>query len=72
MNKTWIISVVVVVTKEPRDLDTFFLGVDGTEEQAEEVRQGILKTGFTVGGDRFFADQIETTTIKEDKAPTSK
>ena len=63
--KKWLISVVVLVSNSPREFKSFYMGVEGTEEEAASWKENIAKTGFIQGGDRFFPDQIETITYRE-------
>lgn len=65
MDKKWVICVVVLFNKDPREYKTFYLGVKGTEEDAKASQFLIAKTGFEAEGRRFFPDEIETLTIKE-------
>ena len=53
-----------VVCKEGKEYKTFYLTVNGTQEQAGEMKSYLVRKGFTVEGNRYFPDNIESITIK--------
>ncbi len=64
-NQLWTLCVVAQIGKKPNRFKTFYLGINGTREEAEEYQNIVAKRGFKSEEKRFFADQIESVSIKE-------
>ena len=64
MSDKWTLCVVVLANKKPREYKNFYLGISGSEEEAQAMQSHIAKKGFKAEGERFFPDQIETLNLK--------
>ncbi len=53
-----------VVCKEGKEYKNFYVSIDGTEEEANKMKDFIVRKGFKAGDNRYFPDNIETITIK--------
>lgn len=65
----YVICVVALESTSPRQYKNYYLGVKGTEEEVQRMRDNIAGRGFKTEGRRIFPDAIETVSIK-DKEPT--
>ena len=63
-NQQWLICVVALVSKNPREYGNYYVAVQGDRSAAETVQQKIAKYGFVAEDHRFFPDEIESLNIK--------
>lgn len=61
----YVICVVSLESTSPRQYKNSYLGVEGTEEEVQRMRDNIAGRGFKSEGRRIFPDAIETVTIKD-------
>jgi hypothetical protein len=53
-----------VVCLEGKEYKTYYVTVDGTEEQANAMKAYVIRKGFKAEGNRYFPDNIESVTLK--------
>lgn len=62
----WVVCVVVLAERYPRKkFANYYLGVKGDKAAAHIMQDQIAKRGFKADGRRFFADEIETLSVKQ-------